>query len=417
MAGRSRSSRAGRRTGRSSRSRSRPWTRRPVISTASSGRSTSPAPSGSFTRSSGRRGSPRPGLRARTSSPTCRLADRRRRRRQRHNERRLERGGPRWAGVVAGRHEAPVQPLRRREAEFAGGRPSSPAERPPSSSRPGRSSTSRWRRTPGRPPGTASRGWTRQGLFDVRADGHGRTRLRRAPWIGWPPGVGKATWSPAGDELAFEEERPAHHPPDGRGLKTLAERGTIELLAWVPGAVPADAQRAASLPLLELASTRLLRSRGRIRELVAAGAVAGVVSSRSKLDCAHVLAWSPRAAAVARASPPAPCDLFLPPRETLLGGLRISGARLSWSGDWSCGNTECDRVNYDGVVRSPRRMAVERKFVVVTYDGPLPPPAMRRLRGAKPLARSSGPRPRSRSRVRARQHDRAQARSHGGRRG
>ena len=29
-------------------------------------------------------------------------------------------------------------------------------------------------------------------------------------------------------------------------------------------------------------------------------------------------------------------------------------------------------MNYHGVVRSPRRMAVERKFVVVTYDGRLP---------------------------------------------
>ena len=31
----------------------------------------------------------------------------------------------------------------------------------------------------------------------------GETRLRRAPWIGWPPGVGPATWSPTGDALAF----------------------------------------------------------------------------------------------------------------------------------------------------------------------------------------------------------------------
>lgn len=211
-----------------------------------------------------------------------------------------------------------------------------------------------------------------KGLFDVRADGQGRTWLRRAPWIGWPPGVSKATWSPSGDALAFEEDGLRSIRPDGTGLKTLAYRGSIELLGWVPGAVPAAAPRAASLPLLELASTRLLRSRGRIRELVAADAVAGVVSSRSKLDCMHVLAWTPRLHAVARAAPPAPCGLFLQPRETRLGGLEISGATLSWSGDWSCGNTECDRVNYEGVVRSPRRMAVERKFVVLTYDGPLP---------------------------------------------
>lgn len=211
-----------------------------------------------------------------------------------------------------------------------------------------------------------------KGLFDVRADGQGRTRLRRAPWIGWPPGVGKATWSPSGDALAFEEGGLRSIRPDGTGLKTLADRGSVELLAWVPGPVPAAAPRAASLPPLELASTRLLRSRGRIRELVAAGAVAGVVSSRSKLDCAHVLAWTPQRHSVARAAPPAPCGLFLQPRETALGGLRISGASLRWSGDWSCGNTECDHVTYHGVVRSPRRMAVERKFVVVTYEGSLP---------------------------------------------
>lgn len=211
-----------------------------------------------------------------------------------------------------------------------------------------------------------------KGLFDVRADGQGRTRLRRAPWIGWPPGVGKATWSPSGDALAFEEGGLRSIRPDGTGLKTLADRGSIELLAWVQGPVPAAAPRAASLPPLELASTRLLRSRGRIRELVAAGALVGVVSSRSKLDCAHVLAWAPPVHAVARASQPAPCGLFLQPRETVLGGLRMSGASLRWSGDWSCGNTECDHVTYHGVVRSPRRMAVQRKFVVVTYDGSLP---------------------------------------------
>ena len=65
-----------------------------------------------------------------------------------------------------------------------------------------------------------------------------------------------------------------------------------------------------------------------------------------------------------------PCGLFLPHRPPL-GGLDISDARLR-SGNWSCGNTECDRVNNSGVVRSPRRMAVERTLVVVTYD--IPPP-------------------------------------------
>jgi hypothetical protein len=211
-----------------------------------------------------------------------------------------------------------------------------------------------------------------KGLFDVRADGQGRTRLRHAPWIGWPPGVGPATWSPNGDALAFEEGGLRSIRPDGTGLKTLAERGSVELLGWVPGAVPSAAPRTASLPLIELASTRLLRSRGRIRELVAAGAVAGVASSRSKLDCARVLAWTPRLHTVARAAPPAPCGLFLQPRETRLGGLEIAGATLSWSGDWSCGNTECDRVTYDGIVRGSRRMAVERKLVVLTFDGPVP---------------------------------------------
>ena len=210
------------------------------------------------------------------------------------------------------------------------------------------------------------------GLFDVRADGKGRTRLRRAPWIGWPPGVGPATWSPTGDALAFMEGSLRSIRPDGTGLKTLAERGSIELLAWVPGAVPAAAPRAASLPLLELSSTRLLRSRGRIRELVADGAVAGVVSLRSKLDCVHVLAWTPRLHAVARAAPPAPCGLFLQPRDTRLGGLDISDTTLSWSGNWNCGNTECVHVDFEGVVHSPRRMAVERKLVVVSYDGPPP---------------------------------------------
>ena len=152
-----------------------------------------------------------------------------------------------------------------------------------------------------------------RGLFDVRADGKGRTRLQRAPWIGWPPGVVAPTWSPSGDALAFMEGSLRSIRPDGTGLNTLAERGSIELLARVPGAVPAAAPRAASLPLLELSSTRLLRSRGRIRELVADGAVAGVVSSRSKLDCTHVLAWTPRLQAVARAAPPAPCGLFSSP--------------------------------------------------------------------------------------------------------
>jgi Tol biopolymer transport system component len=88
------------------------------------------------------------------------------------------------------------------------------------------------------------------GLFDVRADGQGRTRLRNAPWIGWPPGVGPATWSPNGDALAFEEGGLRSIRPDGTGLKTLAERGSVELLGWVPGPVPSAAPRAATLPAL-----------------------------------------------------------------------------------------------------------------------------------------------------------------------
>lgn len=210
------------------------------------------------------------------------------------------------------------------------------------------------------------------GLFDVGADGIGRKRLRRATWIGWPPGVGSPIWSPDGTALAFEEDGLRTIRADGTGLKTLASRGSIEVLAWVSGSLPAGGRDAARLPPLERAAPRLLRARGRIKELVAAGATAAIVSGKSRLDCVHVLAWSPRAATFARARRPVPCDPLLPPRFYLIGGLEIDGTSLAWSSDWTCGNTECDRVGYEGLLRRPGRLEVERTLLTVPYEGPAP---------------------------------------------
>jgi Tol biopolymer transport system component len=207
------------------------------------------------------------------------------------------------------------------------------------------------------------------GMYVADAAGADRRRLVDATWIG-PPAHG--VWSPDGGEVAFASNGLHTIRADGTDPRLLAARGSIQLVAWLGGAVPPGARKAPHLPALERSSRRLLRLRGRVRELVAAGGTAGVVSARSRLDCVHVVAWSPRARAVARAARPVPCDPVLPAHWSLVGGLDIDGVTLSWSSDWSCGNTECDRVAYEGVLRHPGTLAVDSRFLSVPYDGPPP---------------------------------------------
>jgi Tol biopolymer transport system component len=206
-----------------------------------------------------------------------------------------------------------------------------------------------------------------RGLSVVGAGGRERTLVWPAP----PPtsrAFEHVLWSPYSRALAFDDDGLRVVGIDGTGRRSLVSRGSVELVAWLPRPVPPEAQarRASPLPRIERVGRRLLASQGPIKELVASGSRAGVVSEKSRLACAHVLVWTPRARALARADRVVPCG---PYPVLTIGGLDIHGNRLTWSADWSCGNTGCDHVDYAGVLRSPRRLRVRPSFVSVGYEG------------------------------------------------
>jgi hypothetical protein len=175
------------------------------------------------------------------------------------------------------------------------------------------------------------------------------------------PGLGY-TWSPDGTRLAFVDAVGLRTiQANGHGLRTLVTRGSIELVAWVRGPVPAAAPRARPLPPIEVGSAVAFHSRGRVEQMVAAGGRAAVLSAASHLDGEHVTVWSPAARSVARGGPPDPSLPSDPNYQ--LGGLRISGRNVSWSSEWSCGNTECSRSDIFAIVVSPTRLRVSDEVV------------------------------------------------------
>ena len=204
------------------------------------------------------------------------------------------------------------------------------------------------------------------GLFVVGADGQGRRLLRRGSRSLGPTGtITQPTWSPDGTAIAFQDEGLRVIRADGSDLQTLATRGTIEIGAWVSGAVTNRAPRATSLPPQEIGSSFLLRSRGRIKQLVTSGANAAVLTRKSTLDCEHVFVWTGRTPMLVRASRPIPCGAYEVSR---LGGLDIHGRQLRWSSEWGCGNSECDRVSYAGQLLAPTRLRVREKLITIFFD-------------------------------------------------
>jgi Tol biopolymer transport system component len=209
------------------------------------------------------------------------------------------------------------------------------------------------------PDGRAVAFTAERGLGIVDADGHDFRWLRRQQFE-----PGSYTWSPDGTRLAFVDAGGLRTiQANGLGLRTLVTRGSIELVAWVRGPVPAAAPRARPLPPIEVGSAVAFRSRGRVEQMVAAGGRAAVLSAASHLDGEHVTVWSPAARSVARGGPPDPTP---PIPNYQLGGLRISGRNVSWSGDWSCGNSECSRKDFVAIVVSPTRLRVSVEYVVVS---------------------------------------------------
>jgi Tol biopolymer transport system component len=167
-------------------------------------------------------------------------------------------------------------------------------------------------------------------------------------------------WSPQSDAVAFATDRLETVAVRGRRPRLLTDRGDVSILGWMRGSVPATAPRARRLPPIELSARLALRSRGRVRELVSARGGVAVVLGASHLDCAHVLAWTPRAEAVARATVPTPCnDPSGSARpDGWLGGLRSDGRILHWSTEWLCGNSGCYSVHFAAERVSPTRLKV-----------------------------------------------------------
>jgi TolB protein len=210
------------------------------------------------------------------------------------------------------------------------------------------------------PDGRAVAFTAERGLGVVDADGHGLRWLRRELFEG-----DNYTWSPDGTRLAFVDAVGLRTiQANGRGLRTLVTRGSIELVAWVRGPVPAVAPRARPLPPIEVGSAVAFRSRGRVEQMVAAGGRAAVLSAASHLDGEHVTVWSPAARSVARGGPPDPTLPSDPNNQ--LGGLRISGRKVRWSSEWSCGNTECSTSHFLAIVVSPTRLRVSVRYVMVS---------------------------------------------------
>jgi WD40-like Beta Propeller Repeat len=215
------------------------------------------------------------------------------------------------------------------------------------------------------PDGRAVAFTAERGLGVVDADGHDFRWLRRHQFE-----PGNYTWSPDGTRLAFVDAGGLRTiRANGLGLRTLVTRGSIELVAWVRGPVPAAAPRAQPLPPIEVGSAVAFRSRGRVEQMVAAGGRAAVLSAASHLDGEHVTVWSPAARSVARGGPP---DPTAPIPNYQLGGLRISGRNVSWSSEWSCGLSECSRYDFFANVVSPTRLRVSNEVVSTDVHANLP---------------------------------------------
>lgn len=145
--------------------------------------------------------------------------------------------------------------------------------------------------------------------------------------------AGLSGWSPDDDHFAFTRPQGvAIASARTRAVRTVPLSGNYQVVGWVRGALPPSAPKAPPPPPVETATNRLLSSRGKITEIAADGARVAALVAKSRLDCDHVVGWTPAKRAIFRAQRPWICDL----NQTWFN-LSLVGRRLRWQ-DYYCGN-------------------------------------------------------------------------------
>jgi Tol biopolymer transport system component len=168
-------------------------------------------------------------------------------------------------------------------------------------------------------------------LYSVDANGRG---LRRIAQSEFSVTTGEWNWSPDERHLMVQLEGGVGVVSIVSGRVRRVWTGPWRSPQWATRALPLEHSSAAPAPRPEVATGRMLRSRGVVYELAADGPRVTAIVGPARVDCDHLVAWTAGTSRTTRFDRPAPCSGESEPWDF---DVDVQGTAITWR-RFYCGN-------------------------------------------------------------------------------